>query len=225
MGGVRPASALELRAGLRRLYSCRATVIAPEVGLSSKVNKREQRRAERKRSSLIWNVIVLGTLGVALVLIAVYIVVTQRPGALPNETVVPDEGKAVIADNAPLPVYRTNPPSSGTHYDTPAPWGSAAAPVSPGNYLNNLARGGVVFLYRCDEQCAERRQQLEAIYAKAPKESQFNTVKILISPHDGLTSPVLALAWGHEMKMQTADEGALLTWYRRFVNYGPSNGP
>ena len=193
--------------------------------MSSKVNKREQRRAERKRSSLFWNIIVLGTLGVAVLLLVVYVLVNQRPGPLPNEQVIPDEGKAVIAEGAPLPVYRTNPPSSGTHYDAPASWGVAETPVSPGYYLNNLARGGVVFLYRCDAQCDERQQQLAEIYARAPKEPQFNTVKILISPYENLDVPVLALAWGHAMPLETVDEAALLTWYRRFVNYGPSNGP
>jgi hypothetical protein len=174
---------------------------------------------------MFWNVVVLGTLGVTLLLIGLYVVVIQRPGPLPDEKVIPDEGKAVVADGSPLPEYRNYPPSSGTHYGTPARWGISDTPVSEGNYLNNLARGGVVILYKCDAQCDERKQQLAAVVAKAPKDSQFNAVKILVSPYERMTAPVTLLAWGYQLNLETVDEQTLLTWYRRFVNHGPTNGP
>jgi hypothetical protein len=193
--------------------------------VSGKATKREQRRSERQLSSLWWNVIVLGTLGFTILMIVLYVILTQRPGPLPNEVIVPDEGLAVIAEGAPLPTYQTYPPSSGTHYDKPAPWGLALEPVSEGNYLNNLARGGVVVLYQCPAGCEELQQQFTALLEEAPKDNLFNQVKILISRNDRIPSLIVALAWGHQLDLQAFDEQTLLTWYRRFVNYGPRNGP
>jgi hypothetical protein len=36
---------------------------------------------------------------------------------------------------------------------------------------------------------------------------------------------VVALAWGHEMPLETVDHDLLLQWYKRFVNRGPISGP
>lgn len=190
--------------------------------------RREQRRAERRRTSFLWNAIILGTLGVTLLLVIGFWAASQRPGPLPGERVIPDEGRAVIAEGSgSTPSYSNHPPSSGTHYDKPAPWGLAETAVPEATYLNNLARGGIVILYQCPTECPELEQQFAELLKKAPKDSQFNAVKILISPYAAreLPAPIVALAWRHQLDLQAYDEQTLLTWYRRFVNQGPNNGP
>lgn len=188
--------------------------------------KREERRSERKREDLWWNVILLGTLGVALVMVVLFIVRIQRPGPLPGELVIQDEGRAVVTEGSALQPYLNNPPSSGTYYDKPVAWGFADKIVSPGYYLNNLARGGVVFLYACDGNCEAVGQQFQDLLKRAPRDTSFNQVKIVVSRYeDDLPAPVVALAWGHQLNLEVFDEATLLTWYDRFVNYGPANGP
>lgn len=188
--------------------------------------KREERRNERKREDLWWNVILLGTLGVALALVILFIVRIQRPEALPGEQVIQDEGRAVVTEGSELQPYLNNPPSSGTYYDKPAPWGFADEIVGPGYYLNNLARGGVVFLYECTTDCEAVEQQFQDFLKRAPRDTSFNQVKIVVSRYEGdLPAPIVALAWGHQLDLQAFDEATLLTWYDRFVNYGPANGP
>lgn len=173
----------------------------------------------------MWNAIVLGTLGVAVLLVVLYVVANLRPGALPGEQAVPDEGRGEVPAGATL-TFQNYPPSSGTHYDRPAPWGRAPDPVEEGFYLNNLARGGIVILYECADDCAALEAQFDDLLLKAPKDTQFNSVKILISRYSRpLPAPITALAWGHQLDLAAYDEATLLTWYRRFVNFGPANGP
>lgn len=200
-----------------------------EAGLNKKDNvkasRREQRRAERRRTSLFWNALILGILGVAALLVVVYIVANLRPGPLPGEEVVFDEGRGEVPVGTPL-TFQNYPPSSGTHYDTGAAWGFAAEPITEGYYLNNLARGGVVVLYECAEDCATLEADLQTFLEKAPKDTQFNTVKVIVSRYERpLPAPIVALAWGYQLKLSSYAEATLLTWYKRFVNQGPANGP
>ena len=192
----------------------------------AKPGKREHLRAVRKRQSLLWNIILLGGAGLSVLAIAAYVIATGRPGPLPGEQVIPDEGAAHIrtTDNV-TPQYAHYPPSSGTHYgDAVAPWGvyTKDNPVPEGVFVHNLEHGGVVFLYRCPDACPELEQQLGELYKKAPPDSTFNEVKIVITPYaKDLPTTIVALAWDHQLNLDQFDETLLLRWYKRFVNRGP----
>jgi hypothetical protein len=202
-------------------------LIRKEAG--GKTNRRELRRAERRRQSLLWNVIVLGSLGVAVIMVAMVIFANLRPGPLPGEVAETalGEGQAVVNPGNPLPTYKKYPPSSGTHYSEGLPWSTPASDLSAelaeGYYLNNLARGGVVFLYQCETDCAALEEQFRELLADAPRDSQFNEVRILIGRYArDLEAPVVALAWQHRLNLAEFDSDTLLRWYRRFLNQGPT---
>ena len=189
------------------------------------LSKREQLRAERRRRSLVWNVILLGGGGLALLAVIAYLVATARPGALTDEKLILDEGKAHVNSSVGVkPQYSHYPPSSGTHYgDQVAPWGVYAEPIEEGVFVHNLEHGGVVFLYYCDEPCPDLERQFDDLYKKAPPARPFTTVKILVTPYDKakMPKPIVALAWDHELDMDKFDEATMLQWYKRFVNLGP----
>jgi hypothetical protein len=187
-------------------------------------SKREQVRQQKKRRSLLWNILILGTLGAFLIGVAAFYIAGQRPGALPGEQVIPVQGQAEVPAGTEI-TYANHPPSSGNHYAEAAPWGASDEPVAEGTYVSNLARGGVVYLYECPGgECAELAQQFEALVARAPRDPQFNQVKILAAPYDGdLPAPIVALAWGHQLNQDGFNEDLLLRWYRRFMNRGPKN--
>ena len=190
-----------------------------------RVSKREQLRNARRRRSLIWNVIVLGTLGLFLLSVVGYFLLNRRPGPLPGELVIADEGAAVAPAGSDV-TYDHHPPSSGPRYPDAAPWGFSEQPVPEPTFVANLARGGVVFLYRCDEPCPDLEQQFRDLLVEAPPESRYDTVKILVSPYAGqLEKPIVALAWNHQLELDAFNEASLLRWYRRFVNLGPDVGP
>ena len=185
-------------------------------------DKIRRRRAENRRQALIWNVIVLGTLGVFLLIVAWYISVNLRPGPLPGEMVIPDEGQGHLVEGVPLPAFQHDPPASGTHYDRAADWGLSTTPVPPSIYLHNLGIGGVVFLYHCATPCPDLEQKLAAFYQKAPPDSLTGLRKILITAYDkDLPASLVALAWDHQLNLAQYDEALMLRWYKRFVNQGP----
>ena len=186
--------------------------------------KREQVRKQKQRRSMMWNVIILGTLAAFLGAVVVFATANQRPGPLPNETPVPIEGQAEVPEGSAIN-YSHRPPSSGNHYAQAAPWGLSSEAIPEGTFVSNLARGGVVILYECpDDDCAALEQQFQSLLDKAPPDNQFNRVKILMTRYDGeLPAPIVALAWGHQLNLAAYDEATLLRWYRRFVNQGPKN--
>ncbi len=188
-------------------------------------SKREQVRQQKQRRSLLWNVIILGTVGVFLTGVVAFFVTSQRPGPLPGEVPVPVESQAEVPPGAAI-TYSHTPPSSGNHYADAAPWGVSADPVAEGTFVSNLAHGGVVFLYECPDDCSALEAQFQALIDKAPRDSRDNRVKILASPYEGeLDTPLVALAWGHQLDLGQFDENTLRRWYERYVNKGPNKLP
>jgi hypothetical protein len=187
-----------------------------------KLSKREQLRAERRRQSLVWNGLILGGGGLVILLVVWYFVASAGPGPLPGEQLIADEGTGHQPEGTPL-TFLHYPPSSGTHYPSVARWGVYTEPISEGIFVHNLEHGGVVFLYYCDTPCPDLEQQFSELYEKAPPDNRFGSRKILVTPYDKakMPSPIVALAWNHQLDMQTFDEETLLKWYRRFVNGGP----
>ena len=190
------------------------------------LSKREQLRAERQRRSLLWNVGILGGLGVVILLVVYYFVASAGPGPLPGELSAPrdfpNEGQGHVNEGTAL-TFQHYPPSSGAHYPSPAAWGVYTEPITEGTFVHNLEHGGVVFLYYCDNPCPDLEQQFSDFYDKAPTDNRFNVRKILVSPYDKakMPSPIVALAWTHQLNLPEIDEAKMLLWYRRFVNGGP----
>jgi len=187
-----------------------------------RLSKREQLRAERRRRSLMWNSIVLGGLVVLVGAVVWYMFANARPGPLPGEELIADEGRGHAEVGAAL-TFNHYPPSSGTHYSTSARWGVYTEPVPEGLFVHNLEHGGVVFLYHCAEPCPELEKQFDDLYASAPPDSTFNERRILVTPYDAakMPAPIVALAWNHQVNLAQFDADLLLRWYRRFVNRGP----
>ncbi len=180
-----------------------------------------------QRSSRTWNIILLGSLSVAVVLVVVFLYsVLTRVNPLPGETQVTDEGRAIVPEGTVL-TFRHEPPSSGSHYGVGVESGFAETPAAPGYYLNNLSRGWVVYLYTCDTDCAAIEDQLRAFYKESISvDPKYGVRKAVITRYEGaLPAPIMALAWGYEMPLESVNRDLMLQWYKRFVNQGPISGP
>ncbi|MBI3242027.1 MAG: DUF3105 domain-containing protein [Chloroflexi bacterium] len=144
--------------------------------------------------------------------------------AVPIEYAVPDEGKShlQLGDTG---IYEHYPPSSGSHYGQTFEWGYYDEEVPPEYYVHNLEHGGIVILYNCPEACSDTQDALFQLFNHAPADTTFNKVKIIVSPNSQITSPVIALAWGWELDLETVDADLLLDFYDRHVNQGPELVP
>lgn len=149
---------------------------------------------------------------------------TSTPAPVPTEYAVPDEGVAHI-QLGDTGVYEHYPPSSGQHYGQTVEWGFYEEEVQPEYYVHNLEHGGVVILYNCPEACPDTEDALFQLINQAPAEDVFGEVKIIVSPNAKIESPVVALAWGWQLDLPTADTDVLLDFYLRYVNQGPELAP
>lgn len=178
---------------------------------------------------MTWNIGLVGIGVVMLGLIAVYVLNVARPGPLPGEQAIVDAGGGHVDTSVTL-TYQHYPPSSGQHYDATAPWGvytDPAQPVPEGNFIHNLEHGGVVFVYSCPTACPELEQQFVDLYESAPP-SKYGNKKMVVTTYEASKLggfPIVALAWGHQLNLQAFDKDTMLTWYRRFVDYGPEDVP
>lgn len=160
-------------------------------------------------------------LGLAAALIASALA-PVRAQAPPGEP-VPLEGTWHVPEGT-LITYRHYPPASGPHYPRPARWAFYEAEVPEGYWVHNLEHGGIVFLYRCDEDCAARGAALRAVYEQLPP-SRWGHVKALATPYSRLDSPLAAVAWRRIEYYDAVDPERLLAFYRAWVDQGPEDVP
>ena len=143
-----------------------------------------------------------------------------RPDANPAEQTVANAGAGHVAAGSTL-TFDHYPPSSGTHYDTPASEGFYQEPISEGYWLHSLEHGAVVVLYNCPDACPDMQAKLKALMAKAPIR-RCPTPKLLVMPYStGMTTPITVVAWGKQLDLPGYDEEAILNFYKRYEDQGP----
>ena len=95
--------------------------------------------------------------------------------------------------------YTENPPVGGPHNNAWQNCGYYAAPVPNWNAVHSLEHGAVWITYSPDLP----QDQIDILRAKADQSY------ILVSPYPGLTSPVVASSWNHQLAMTGAEDPAL----------------
>ena len=108
-------------------------------------------------------------------------------------------------------VYLQNPPSGGDHDPQFINCGTYTKPVNSGEAVHSLEHGAVWVMYRPDLP----QQQINAL-AKEAASFRYE----LLSPYPGLPSPVVASAWGKQLKMESATDQRLPVFLQRY-----SQGP
>jgi hypothetical protein len=107
--------------------------------------------------------------------------------------------------------YEQDPPVGGTHAPIWLNCGSYDAPVAVEFGVHPLEHGAVWITYQPDlpsAQVATLRQQTHT------------HTHVLVSPYPGLTAPVVASAWGHQLSLDSADDARLPQFVRAF-EHGP----
>ncbi len=103
--------------------------------------------------------------------------------------------------------YTENPPAGGVHHPTWQNCGYYAAPVANEAGVHSLEHGAIWITYQPDlpvEQVATLRNLAES--------QSF----ILVSPLEGIPSPVVASAWGRQIQLESADDPRLDEFVRAF---------
>ena len=100
--------------------------------------------------------------------------------------------------------YAQTPPVGGEHNSVWQNCGFYSKPVTNENAVHSLEHGAVWITYRPDLP----QDQVDILRDLAHSETY-----VLVSPYPGLPSPVVASAWGKQLRLQSADDPDL----ERFV--------
>jgi hypothetical protein len=107
--------------------------------------------------------------------------------------------------------YRETPPTGGQHAPVWQRCGFYDTPVPTERAVHSLEHGAVWITYHPDLPS----EQVAVLHSLAQAE-----VHILVSPFPSLPAPVVATAWGQQVRLDTADPSQLDQFVRDFRN-GP----
>ncbi|HKJ12323.1 MAG TPA: DUF3105 domain-containing protein [Ornithinimicrobium sp.] len=154
--------------------------------------QRQARRAERRRSFLIWG-------GMSLVLLLIVGAIGYAVLSRPDLSAV-KEYEDLGRDHVEAAVeYPQSPPAGGDHNQAWWTCGVYDDPIPAHHAVHSLEHGAVWLTYRPDISAEEREQLTELA------DQDF----ILLSPLEDQSSPVIATAWGKQLSVDSADDDRL----------------
>ena len=176
------------------------------------LRKQEAARARRRR------LIGAGAGAVALVVIALLITwaVTRtptRPAAPSGLTTYPSLSRDHV--NGPV-TYQQTPPAGGPHSPVWQNCGIYTSPVPNENAVHSLEHGAFWITYKPDLP-ADQIATLRADVTGQPYG--------LLSPYPGLPAPVVATAWGVQLKLQNATDPQLKTFIDTYADASKAPEP
>ncbi|TYB42170.1 DUF3105 domain-containing protein [Actinomadura chibensis] len=165
------------------------------------------RRPPRPRRPLRLAVIVAGAAS-----IVAGNVVAYRHVSLASEPRIPGvrrySGLARTHTTRPV-VYPQTPPVGGPHAPSPLNCGVYVRPVPVENAVHSMEHGAVWVTYRPDLPAGQVRTLRDLVRGKS---------FLLLSPYPGLPAPVVASAWGRQLRLPAASDSRLAGFvdaYRR----------
>lgn len=118
--------------------------------------------------------------------------------------------------------YNSNPPSSGPHCGSWAPWRVSQTQVPRCNWIHNLEHGGVLLLWNCPGGCPEVTEALAAVARGAV--DACTPARVIASPDPSAPSPVSAASWGWTFQADCLDaeaQAALSSFVQAHIGRGP----
>jgi len=144
----------------------------------------------------------------------------NRPA--PGEVVgtqVPSQGNAHMPDGQRFS-YNSTPPTSGSHWQVPAQWGTKDSQEANERTTHNLEHGGIVIAYS-PALAAEDVIKLKAL-VRGLMNSSFR--KVILEPYQQLTDAKIALtSWTWILKLPGYDETQITKFVR--AHYQGSDAP
>jgi hypothetical protein len=111
--------------------------------------------------------------------------------------------------------YAQSPPVGGPHAPVWQNCGFYDRPVRPENAVHSLEHGAVWITYRRSLAA----DQISALRKLADSESY-----VLVSPYTGLPAPLVASAWGRQLRLTSVRDARLERFVHAFRHKGPERG-
>ena len=107
--------------------------------------------------------------------------------------------------------YPQNPPVGGPHNQVWLNCGIYDSPVTNENAVHSLEHGAVWITYQPKLSAADVQHLVSLVKGKP---------YVILSPYDGLPSPVVASAWGVQLQVQTAYDSRISQFIQKYAQ-GP----
>jgi hypothetical protein len=133
-------------------------------------------------------------------------------------------GQKHIAAGAQHEAYNSNPPSSGSHYTSPAPWGIKDSELPDETLIHNLEHGGIEVAYKPDLPQAQI-DQLKKIVAALPASGKFNETKAVLVPRAANERAIELGAWTYTLSLDAVEQGKIIDFYNGHLDKGPELVP
>jgi len=164
--------------------------------------RRQEQRADRRRALLLW-----GSAGLVVLAIAgavTWAVLSERasvPSLADVQTFSVEQGHVETAVS-----YAQTPPAGGQHNPVWLNCGVYDKPVPNENAVHSLEHGAVWVTYRPDLPAAD----------VAKLKSDIPDTYMVLSPYPDLPAPVVASAWGKQLRLTGADDPRLEAFIRTY---------
>lgn len=115
--------------------------------------------------------------------------------------------------------YNSNPPTSGPHLPSIAPWGVHENPVPKELQVHNLEDGGVVVQYNCpqtEQQCKNLLEKLTQIVKRYDR--------TVLAPYPGMSEKIALTAWSRIDKFTEFDEKRIVRFVDAYIHIDHHRG-
>lgn len=178
-----------------------------------KLAEYQKQLAKRRRSKLVWWVVGSAAVVVVIALIVASIVFAPKPAPTytPGSDGADIEGVETfenVTEHVDGTVdYPQSPPAGGPHNPVWLNCGVYDLPVPNENAVHALEHGAVWVTYDAsqvaDDELASLRSQLPSTY-------------VVLSPYEGLDSPIVLSAWNHQLKLDSADDARIPEFFEEY---------
>lgn len=183
-----------------------------DPGMPRAAASRDRRSAQRiaaerqRRQSRIKGIAIAVVVFVVVAVVGIVLYTRQQANASLPDGVQSFSG--ITAGHSTDPVtYAQNPPVGGVHDPVWQNCGYYAAPVRNENAVHALEHGAVWITYQPD---------LPPDQVSVLRDLAGRQTFILVSPMEGIPAPVVASAWGKQLRLDSADDESLAQFVRSF---------
>ena len=135
----------------------------------------------------------------------------QKPDDARPGQAVPIQGRDHIPDNAPIPAYNSNPPTSGPH-SLPVEGGFYSTEIKDINAVHNLEHGFIWITYKnVDDQTLANLARIG---------QRFPGI-VIVSAREANDTPIALASWGRLEKMEAFDEALIIDFIWQNRNQSP----
>lgn len=182
----------------------------------------KRRRGAPPKKSQSSRPLLFGAAAIVLVLIAAVWINSARSGLSPalaqRVETFPSEGAAHVPTGTKV-TYRTDPPTSGPHYASPAPPGFYERALPDEVLVHNLEHGHVIIHYTPGTLTQEEDDYITTLTL-----SYTNPWAAVVAvPREGMEHRFILTAWRKMLRLDSLDKELVDGFIDAFIGRGPEN--